>query len=158
MPDPTCSTDALPRFLAKVDSSAGPNGCHTWTGFIDKDGYGRFPVGRTSIAAHRWMLQHSVGRALRTEEHALHHCDNPPCVNPKHLYVGDHSRNMKDRAARGRYWQAPGATKTHCHRGHVRTPENTYIRPQRGSSQCRDCKRIRNREWKAKQRAKRAAS
>jgi hypothetical protein len=33
---------------------------------------------------------------------ALHTCDNPLCVNPSHLYDGDHSRNMKDRAERGR--------------------------------------------------------
>jgi hypothetical protein len=91
------------RFISKVDASAGPDGCHLWTASKTPDGYGHFAVSSTSRTfAHRWILGYLRGSPLLRHELALHHCDNPPCVNPKHLYVGDQTQNMRDCVDRGR--------------------------------------------------------
>lgn len=86
--------------------------CWLWTGFRDSDGYGKFQIGtnqkKKSVRAHRFSYELVHGP---TELLVLHNCDNPPCVNPDHLYAGTHSDNMKDMYAKGRanqeYWTNP---------------------------------------------------
>lgn len=46
-----------------------------------------------------WELTHG---SLRDEDWVLHHCDNPRCVNPAHLFLGDRAANMADMVAKGR--------------------------------------------------------
>lgn len=66
--------------------------------------------GRGYISVHgRPMLHHRAVWTLLVgpiPQGALlcHHCDNPRCANPAHLYVGDHASNMADMRARGRHW------------------------------------------------------
>lgn len=93
------------RFWEKVDASAGPDGCWLYTGFRKWDGYGWLQRGhaatRRSLTAHRyaWILtKGSPGAGLQV----LHRCDNPPCCNPAHLFLGTHADNMADRSAKGR--------------------------------------------------------
>jgi len=115
------------------------DGCIVWTAQISTRGYGRF----MRIGAHRWILGHLRGCPLAPGEFALHSCDNPPCVNPEHLYVGDHAQNMRDMARRCRGLNVlarANAAKTHCPRGHEYTPENTRHNG-RGSRDCRACRR-----------------
>src|SRR5262249_18430785 len=115
--DPPVVLTPLERFDRYVDRTAGPEGCHPWTGLRDPDGYGIFHGGKGSTRRpHRWILGHSRGAALRRDELALHHCDNPPCVNPAHLYVGDAKQNMQDKIDRGRVRTI--ADRTHCRNGH----------------------------------------
>lgn len=101
------------RFWAKVDK-AGPvpqhcpelGPCWLWRGAKGTAaGYGRFRLGRASegmTQAHRWSLQEYLGRDLGPGLWALHHCDNPACVNPAHLYEGTVLDNERDKDARGR--------------------------------------------------------
>lgn len=92
--------------------------------------------------AHRWALEHSLGRPLAADESALHRCDNPPCVNPLHLYAGTQADNMQDCTRRGRLVNPIAEAKraqTHCAKGHEFTPENTYIKSS-GHRQCRTCR------------------
>lgn len=76
-------------------------GCVEWAGSIDNKGYGRqWFQGRNQLA-HRvaWMqVNGPVPRGL----HVLHHCDNPPCINVEHLFLGTHQDNMDDMYAKGR--------------------------------------------------------
>jgi hypothetical protein len=109
------------RFALKVDRNGpvpprrpelGP--CHVWTEGCDASGYGLFyyhdESGKTRrTRAHRWLLGHLRGKPLTRDvvgkEDGCHHCDNPPCVNPAHLYVGTRKRNIADAVESGRLWQ-----------------------------------------------------
>lgn len=93
------------RFWSKVDKR-GPDECWPWIGGGNKLGYGIFAYrenGETkSPPAGRWLLGYLRGRPLERSEEACHRCDNPPCVNPAHLYIGTHKQNMRDMGDRRR--------------------------------------------------------
>ena len=86
-----------PRFWAKVDKSTTPNECWTWKGARTLNHYGSFD-GR---GAHRvsWELANGV---IPSGLEVLHHCDNPPCVRPDHLFLGNQSDNLLDCVRKGR--------------------------------------------------------
>lgn len=71
--------------------------CKEWQGPRDKDGYGW--SGRKK--AHRVAYEEAIG-PIPPGMIVCHHCDNPPCVEPTHLYVGTHRDNAHDRQVRGR--------------------------------------------------------
>lgn len=75
--------------------------CWEWTGLKDKDGYGIFPYAKKQWRAHRLALILN-GTEVPDGMMACHHCDNPGCVNPSHLYVGSDADNIRDKVARGR--------------------------------------------------------
>lgn len=93
-----CATE---RFWAKVDKS-GPRGCWLWTGGHTGAGYGAFSLTHDkTILAHRysWILANGE---IPDGLEVLHQCDNPPCINPMHLFLGTQSENMTDMASKGR--------------------------------------------------------
>lgn len=75
--------------------------CWLWTGATDKDGYGAFSHAGKTRRAHVVALELD-GRKPKKGEYACHHCDNPQCVRPSHLYPGTPTQNMADARARGR--------------------------------------------------------
>ena len=77
----------------------------------------------------------------------LHHCDNPPCVNPEHLFVGTQADNIKDMVAKGRN-VSPQALKTHCPSGHEYNKINTRIKSNNHRI-CKVCDRNRKKETSA---------
>lgn len=92
----------IERLLAKVEL---PDGCWVWTGAKAVKGYGRIRTGtredsRTELA-HRAMWEAVHGPILGSAA-VLHHCDNPPCVRPDHLYLGTLADNARDRDVRAR--------------------------------------------------------
>lgn len=90
----------------------GPDDCWEWQGVkcggTTSSGlrYGavltRIDGKRQTTTAHRVALERKLGRVLRTDEKACHTCDNPPCVNPVHLYAGSSKDNSSDAVRRGR--------------------------------------------------------
>jgi hypothetical protein len=70
--------------------------CHVWLGYIDGDGYGKFGRKRASHVAY--YLHHGAWPGQQIN----HHCDNPSCVNPDHLYDGSQWENRQDTKRRGR--------------------------------------------------------
>jgi len=84
--------------------------CLVWTGSRNKDGYGTTKYMGRSITAHR-MSYLLCNAEIPTGMHVLHKCDNPPCVNAEHLYLGTHRENMADMARKGRGNGSPGRPK-----------------------------------------------
>jgi hypothetical protein len=88
------------RFWAKVRVSK-PDACWMWQGAAWASGYGNIWWGDRPEGAHRvaWSLCHGpVPAGL----HVLHRCDTPLCVNPGHLFLGNHHHNMQDASRKGR--------------------------------------------------------
>jgi hypothetical protein len=75
--------------------------CWIWTGSLQEKGHPQFYADGRRVGAHRYsFLLH--GGVLAPGECTLHRCDNPPCVNPAHLFAGTRRDNNHDRHAKGR--------------------------------------------------------
>lgn len=115
---------AMPRppvavaFWSKVQK--GP-GCWTWTAAVNRTGYGAFHVPGTNsrvILAPRMAWELTYGSIL-PGFHILHRCDNPSCVRPSHLFLGDHAMNMRDAAQKNRF---PRELRSHNQRERMKDP------------------------------------
>ncbi len=137
----------IERFWGRVNVAAADE-CWEWTGSTNAYGYGYLRIGGTtrSIGAHRLSAKIAYGmfdeRLL-----VLHHCDNPPCVNPAHLYVGTPKQNTQDAVRRGRA-RNQHVGKTHCINGHELAGDNVAF-GKRGDRQCRACAKARRDAAKA---------
>lgn len=89
------------RFWGKVQKS---DGCWNWTGKHDAFGYGRLWISDkpyVELQAHRFSYTIHIGE-IPEGLSILHKCDNPPCVNPEHLFIGTRADNMVDKVQKGR--------------------------------------------------------
>lgn len=128
--------------------------CIEWP-FSLQDGYavfGRAQAGLPRRAARAaYILVHGP---IPSSQWVLHRCDNPPCINPAHLFVGTPADNAQDRSAKGRSRHAEyQKVKTHCPQGHAYDDDNTS-RDKYGNRSCRTCHRERERVRRADKRAR----
>lgn len=124
-----------------------PSGCWEWQGYRDRFGYGKSGI----RLAHRIAYERAHPDTPIEGLSVCHTCDNPPCVNPGHLWLGDPAANAQDRSQKSRTF---GQQKTHCKNGHEYTPENTYWRPNAPTQRdCRTCIRQRVDSYKLKRSA-----
>lgn len=97
------------------------NGCWEWAGSRDVDGYGVFMAELDGVLykrAHRFSFaMHKHAPPSRVP--VCHSCDNPPCVNPDHLWLGTNLENQRDKWAKGRGRGGGGQKNAHA----ILTPE-----------------------------------
>jgi hypothetical protein len=146
------------RFWKKVDRR-GERECWSWTAARNSCGYGSFWDGRAVVQASRFSWQLENG-PIPAGLYVLHSCDNPPCVNPAHLFLGTQGDNVADRKAKGRRGGCLPANKTHCNHGHEFAGRNIMWRwskvDQRDYRSCRACYRAQqNRTYHRRQAARR---
>lgn len=94
------------RFWSHVDIR-GDDECWEWKTSKFRGGYGQFKVNGRNIRASRlaYFIQHGVDPL---DAQVCHTCDNPPCCNPSHLFLGDNADNRNDSIAKGRDNTASG--------------------------------------------------
>lgn len=154
----------LPRddetfFWSRVDKN-GPvhivlqTRCWIWTGATMQPWrYGRIRLGRVHTGSHRYS--YFLANGQWPNPMCLHRCDNPPCVNPTHLFEGTNLDNARDKLAKGRH-RSGRPVQEYCIRGHRVAGDNAAPRNDndgRSSVRCRSCRdeharNYRERKWK----------
>lgn len=93
-------------WLAWADARSVPEpntGCHLWLGSLSDAGRPTVSVGGKSGNAFRLLWQ-GVNGAIPDGLYLCHRCDNPPCINLAHGFLGTAKVNSRDMAAKGRQW------------------------------------------------------
>ena len=141
----------IERFFQKVDKSgseAYPD-CWIWKGGKTSKDYGSFKYyqDRPAIGAHVSSYLFHLGEVPKGML-VCHHCDNPPCVNPEHLFLDTNSGNMKDMFKKGRNGSST-KRQTHCKKGHSFEEFEPLVYIKKQGRQigeeyrtCKECKRI----------------
>lgn len=139
----------IERFWAHLPDRG--DGCWEWTGgTLATGGYGKLSVNGAERRAHRFSYELLVG-PIPDGLCVLHRCDNRPCCNPSHLFLGTRRDNNYDMATKKR-GRSVHTDQTHCRRGHEFSAANTYVCPK-GSRTCRICRDINDKRRRTKARA-----
>jgi len=78
------------------------DGCWEWQKSLSGRGYGQITYRGRTIGTHRAAAHVFLGLDLESGLITCHKCDNPPCFNPDHLFIGTSKENAQDREAKGR--------------------------------------------------------
>jgi len=124
------------RFLRHVSNYRG-EGCWEWIGSTrgttcSGKRYGAFGVNGRLESAHRVSWTIFVG-PIPSGSLVLHGCDNPACVRPSHLFLGDHLSNAADKMAKGRFRPSPGERN-----GGAKLTEADVLEIRASSETCRE--------------------
>lgn len=108
---PYLALDDLRARFTEKKKSEGPKGCILWEASKNEHGYGKMICAdldgkKRVLFAHKVAIFIATEKWPRSDEAVCHDCDNPSCVNPEHMYVGDWKTNARDAALRGRHKRA----------------------------------------------------
>lgn len=117
------------------------SGCWLWSGYLNKQGYGRCQRDGRLVMAHRYVYEKYRG-PIEAGKQLDHLCRVTSCVNPDHLEQVTNSENVQ------RGWDARGL-RMFCKRGHEVTGDNRHIR-RNGRIECKQCRTINHRNYLAK--------
>lgn len=107
--EPDARRISLCKLWNKIDTSVGPNKCWEWSGTRYRGGYGGITLaGGKNTGSHRASWELHFG-PIPDGMYVCHHCDNPPCCNPLHLFVAHQKDNMKDMRSKGRHTPLRGS-------------------------------------------------
>lgn len=95
------SGDPKKRFFSNIIREKEWKKCWVWLGLKSRQGYGRMTINKKQKLAHRYSWEIYRGQ-IPDGMFICHKCDNPSCVNPRHLFVGDRFDNAKDMVKKGR--------------------------------------------------------
>jgi len=113
------------RFWRYVNKKG--RGCWEWTGYKNDKGYGIINLRGQRVMAHR-MAYELAGGSIPAGLFVLHHCDNPGCVRPKHLFTGTLADNNADMDAKGRSRRGLNMPGTGNHRAKLTEADIRAIR------------------------------
>lgn len=119
------------RFWAKVEKG---DGCWEWHSCLDTDGYGLFWLDRTFKRAHRISYILKVG-TIPLGLLVCHHCDNPRCVRPDHLFLGTEKDNALDAVKKQRNSAGERSGSARLTYDDVRTLRNSYDPSKRNGTE-----------------------
>lgn len=132
------------RFWEKVQRGEATQ-CWPWTGAKNPHGYGKMFREGEIVDAHR--LSYEINRGeIPLGMCVCHTCDNPPCVNPLHLFLGTMKDNMDDKVRKG-HERNQNTGKRFCIRGH-NLATHGYTNPNRGNRYCRICQAASAAKWR----------
>jgi hypothetical protein len=120
----------LPRFWRRVNKKGpiakGLGRCWVWTAGKFQGGYGAISVGNKTTKAHRisWIIHYGK---LTDTDNVLHKCDNPSCVNPKHLFLGTLVDNRADCVSKNRQVKGEKQHSAKLNEGKVRSIRERYV-------------------------------
>jgi len=120
-PDPIPVKHRLMRLIKMPgrDYRGHKKGCWILNTSCNGGGYPRIWDGKKSRVAHRVSYEIFIGK-IPKGSYVLHRCDNKRCVNPKHLFIGTQSDNMKDSSAKGRISRGASHPPSKLNREHIR--------------------------------------
>lgn len=97
------SPEVLRRFWKFVQVTEG---CWSWVGSTINGTYGQIKIAGRIYASHRisWVIHNG---SIPRNRLVCHHCDNPNCVRPDHLFIGTHNDNMNDMDRKSRRVMPP---------------------------------------------------
>jgi hypothetical protein len=122
--------------------------CWEWIGVKSTRGYGRLWVNSKMQQAHRISWELFNEKEFPKDKVACHSCDNPGCVNPKHIWVGNQSENILDAYSKGRRISSGRPRPVFCKNGHLYTEQNSYFEPVTNYIHCKICKAIACKKWR----------
>lgn len=115
----SCATERFWKHTKITD------GCWEWLSTKNKQGYGRIQIQNERVFAHRlsWYIHTGENPG---DLCVLHRCDNPSCVNPKHLFLGTRKDNAYDMISKGRKVQLSKLTEKDVLEIRAVKPFHTY--------------------------------